>query len=319
MNPFKKLLVSTAIVSLSFMGVIGSLQADNYPAKPIKIIIPFPPGGTTDTVFRTVQPYLEKELGQTVVIVNTRGGGGSIGTQQAIDAKPDGYTIGTLQTNTMIAQAVGIAKYADEDYVPVASIGDMPLTIAVKGDGPYLSLKEYQAAAKQNPGKIGVAMGVGTLAHFVAQMTANSLGVELKLVNAGGGAKKKAAVLGGHVHAMIDPPPGVLGAHRAGQLKVIAVFGPERLATMPNVPTAQEQGVDLIAYQTKGFFMPPNTPENRKKIFGDALCRLTNNDEVQAKLKNLSVIWSCKTGDTYVKYIDGIRNDVKKLAKQMGY
>lgn len=301
------------------LGILAAPAFADYPKKPVRIIIPFPPGGTTDTVFRTVQPYLSKSLGTEVVIVNTKGAGGAVGTQMAADAKPDGYTIGTLQTNTMIAQAVGLGKYKNEDYEPTVSIGDMPLTLAVKGDGPYKNLKDYQAAAKSNPGKIGLAMGVGTLAHFVAQQTANELGVKLKLVNAGGGAKKKAAVLGGHVEGLIDPPPGVLGQHRAGKLRVIAVFGPQRLATMPNVATAKEQGVDLIAYQTKGFFVPKGTPASIKKKIADATCALTKNADLQKKLKNLSVIWGCRQGQDYEKYIDGIRDNVNALAKQMGY
>jgi len=315
----KNTFVALAIASMALLGFCGVGLADDFPSKPIKIIIPFPPGGTTDTVFRTVQPYLEKELNQTIVIVNTKGAGGAVGTQMAIDAPADGYTIGTLQTNTMIAQAVDLGKYVDADYEPVVSIGDMPLTLAVKGDGPYKSLQDFKDAAAKEPGKIGIAMGVGTLAHFVAQMTANELGVEVKLVNAGGGAKKKAAVLGGHVDAMIDPPPGVLGLHNAGKLRVIAVFGPERLKTMPDVPTAQEQGVDLLAFQTKGFFVPKDTPENVKKYIADAMCKLNTNAELQEKMANLSVIWSCKSGTEYEEYIQGIRDDVNSLAKQMGY
>lgn len=107
--------------------------------------------------------------------------------------------------------------------------------------------------------------------------------------------------------------------HKAGKLRVIAVFGPERLATMPNVMTAKEQGVDLIAYQTKGFFVPKGTPADVKKKIGDAVCALDNNAELQKKMKALSVIWSCKQGAKYVAYIDGIRSDVNALAKQMGY
>ena len=313
----KSLLISG--VAAAGLAVAASAAMAAYPEKPVRIIIPFPPGGTTDTVFRTVQPYFQKALGGTVVIVNTKGGGGSVGTIEAIRARPDGYTIGTLQTNTMVAQEVGLGKYTDDEYVPVVSIGDMPLAVTVNGDGKIADLKAYKALAEKNPGEVGVAMGVGTLAHFVAQMMENSLGAKLKLVNAGGGAKKKAAVLGGHVEAMIDPPPGAMGAHKAGQLKMIAVFDTKRLAALPDVPTAREQGVDLLAYQTKGFFVPKGTPADVKKKIADAMCSLNDNTEMQAKLAKLAVVWSCKSGDAYIKYIDGIRQDVKKIAKQMGY
>lgn len=299
---------------------LSSAALAEYPSdNPVRIIIPFPPGGTTDTVFRTVQPYLEKSLGQSVVIVNMKGAGGAIGTQAAIDATPDGYTVGTLQTNTMIAQAVGLGSYADEDYVPAASLGFMPLAISVKGDSPYSNLSDYQAAAKAKPGEVGLSMGVGTLAHFVAQMTENALKVDLKLINAGGGAKKKASVLGGHSDAMIDPPPGVLGLHRSGDMRILAVFGSERVGPLPDVPTAKEQGVDLEAFQMKGFFMPKNTPDDIIRKFGNAVCALGENAELQAKLTALAVTWRCEIAGDFTNWVRTTRESVKSLAKQMGY
>lgn len=298
---------------------VGVAHAE-YPAdKPVSIIIPFAPGGTTDTVFRTVQPYLQDALGQSIVIVNTQGAGGAVGTQAAIDADPDGYTIGTLQTNTMIAQAVGLGEYADEDYVPAASIGFMPLAITVKGDSPIQNLMDMKAAAAADPGEIGVAMGVGTLAHFVAQMFENAVGEDLKLINAGGGAKKKAAVLGGHSTSMIDPPPGVLGLHQSGEAKILAVFGPERVGPLPDVPTAKEQGVDLEAFQMKGFFVPKGTPDEVIQTLGTALCGLGDNAELQEKLSALAVTWRCEIGADYAVWVDETRESVNALAAQMGY
>ncbi len=292
----------------------------DFPAdKPVNIIIPFPPGGTTDTVFRTVQPYLEDALGQSVVIVNMKGAGGAVGTQAAIDAEPDGYTLGTLQTNTMIAQAVGLGDYGNEDYVPAASIGFMPLAITVKGDSPIKTLADLKAAAKENPGEIGIAMGVGTLAHFVAQMVENTLGEDLKLINAGGGAQKKAAVLGGHSTTMIDPPPGVLGLHQSGDARILAVFGPERVGPLPDVPTAKEQGVDLEAFQMKGFFVPKGTPDDVIQTIGTALRSLGDNEELQSKLNGLAVSWRCEIGADFAAWVEETRSDVNALAKQMGY
>jgi tripartite-type tricarboxylate transporter receptor subunit TctC len=292
----------------------------DYPAdKPVNIIIPFPPGGTTDTVFRTVQPYFEEALGQSVVIVNMKGAGGAVGTQAAIDAAPDGYTLGTLQTNTMIAQAVGLGDYEDEDYVPAASIGFMPLAITVKGDSPITSLMELKAAAHESPGEVGIAMGVGTLAHFVAQMVENALDEDMKLINAGGGAQKKAAVLGGHATSMIDPPPGVLGLHQSGEARILAVFGPERVGPLPDVPTAKEQGVDLEAFQMKGFFVPKGTPDEVIQTIGGALCSLGDNQELQAKLSALAVTWRCEIGAEFATWVEETRADVNELAEQMGY
>lgn len=315
-----KKLAALAIAGIGATLALASPVLADYPEdQTLRIIIPFAPGGTTDTVFRTLQPYLQDALGQNIVIVNTQGAGGAIGTQAAIDAKPDGYTLGTLQTNTMIAQAVGLGEYTDEDYVPAASIGFMPLALTVKGDSPIMNLQDFKAAAEAAPGEIGIAMGVGTLAHFVAQMTENALGVDLKLINAGGGAKKKAAVLGGHSTSMIDPPPGVLGLHASGDARIIAVFGTERVGPLPDVPTAMEQGVDLEAFQMKGFFVPKGTPDDVIQTIGAALCSLGDNAELQGKLAALAVTWRCQIGGEYAVWVDDTRADVNDLAKQMGY
>jgi tripartite-type tricarboxylate transporter receptor subunit TctC len=315
-----KKLVALAIAGMGVTMALSSPAMAEYPGdQTVRIIIPFAPGGTTDTVFRTLQPYLQEALGQNIVIVNMKGAGGAIGTQAAIDAKPDGYTLGTLQTNTMIAQAVGLGDYTDEDYVPAASIGFMPLALTVKGDSSIMSLQDFKAAALAAPGEIGIAMGVGTLAHFVAQMTENALDVDLKLINAGGGAKKKAAVLGSHATSMIDPPPGVLGLHQSGDARIIAVFGPERVGPLPKVATAMEQGVDLVAFQMKGFFVPKGTPDDVIQTIGTALCSLGDNTELQGKLAALAVTWRCEIGGEYAGWVDETRADVNSLAKQMGY
>ncbi|MEM8579879.1 MAG: tripartite tricarboxylate transporter substrate binding protein [Pseudomonadota bacterium] len=313
-------LFTTALAGTCGAMLFASAAIAEYPGdQTVRIIIPFPPGGTTDTVFRTVQPYFQEALGQDIVIVNMKGAGGAVGTQAAIDASPDGYTLGTLQTNTMIAQAVGLGDYQDEDYVPAVSIGFMPLAITVKGDSPIQNLQEFKDAAEGSPGEVGIAMGVGTLAHFVAQMTENTLGVDLELINAGGGAQKKAAVLGGHATSMIDPPPGVIGLHESGDARILAVFGPERVGPLPDVPTASEQGVELNAFQMKGFFVPKGTPDEVIQTLGDALCSLGDNEELQGKLAALAVSWRCEIGTEYAEWVDETRADVNALAGQMGY
>lgn len=313
-------LLTTTLAGVCASLTFATAALADYPAdQTVRIIIPFAPGGTTDTVFRTIQPYFQEALGQDIVIVNMKGAGGAIGTQAAIDAAPNGYTLGTLQTNTMIAQAVGLGDYEDADYVPAASIGFMPLAITVKGDSAIQNLQEFREAALAAPGELSIAMGVGTLAHFVAQMTENALGVELNLINAGGGAQKKAAVLGGHATTMIDPPPGVLGLHASGDARILAVFGPERVGPLPDVPTAQEQGVDLVAFQMKGFFVPKDTPAEVIQTIGEALCSLGDNEEMQGKLAALAVTWRCEIGGDFSSWVNDTRADVNELAAQMGY
>lgn len=317
-----KSILKTIAVAAIFAGSVMAGQSAavaEFPEKPIKVIVPYSPGGTTDVLVRLTTKYLEKELGQTIVVVNIKGAGGSVGMLEAVQAKPDGYTLGMYLTNTEVAQSVKVAAFTDDDLVPVGLIGDVYLTVTVNGDSPYKSLKDYQDAAKAKPGEVGLAMGQGTLAQFAAAMVEEGLGADLKLVNAGGGAQKKAAVLGGHVEALIEPTPGVLSQHNAGQLRILAILAPERLPFMPDIPTAKEQGVDVVSAQTNGFFAPKGTPADRVKVIADALGRLANNEEYQAKLKEMSLKWRFMAGDDFAKHMAETREAIFATGKKLGY
>ena len=314
---FGKFIIS-AVVMFVFSLHFSVLQAA-YPDRPIRLIIPYPPGGTTDVIMRLTARYLESELGQSIIIVNRKGGGGSVGMFEAMRSKPDGYTYGILLTNTFVGQAVGVAPFTDDDYVPVALVGDVFLTVTAKGNGPYKTLKDYQTAAQKRPGEVGIAMGVGSLAHFVAAQTAEALNATLKQVNAGGGAKKKASVLGGHVDALVEPTPSLVPLHRAGELRILAIFAPERLSFLPDIPIAREYGVELVAAQTNGFMAPKDTPKDRIEIFANALGRLSNNAEYQKKLEGITLVWNYKKGEDLRRYLADLRATVFATAKKLGY
>ncbi len=290
-----------------------------YPEKPVKIILPYPPGGSTDVFIRTVAQYLEPALGQTIVIVNMTGAGGAVGMLEAMNSRPDGYTVGMYLTNTEVAQAVGVAAFTNDDFDPACHVGDIFLTLTAKGDGPYETLDDYRKAAEANSGEVGLAMGVGSLAQFAAGMVADEMGVELKQVNAGNGAEKKAAVLGGHVDALIEPTPGVIGPHKDGQLRILAVFSPERLSFAPELPTGKEQGVDLVLSQANGFFFPNGTPDEAVDTFCDALGSLGENAEFQAKMEQVNLIWNFMEGEEYEAFVDQTHEEIMEIGKKLGY
>ena len=309
-------IVSVLVLVVSFA---PSVTAADYPAKPIRLIIPFPPGGSTDALYRVFALYLEKELNQKIVILNSKGGGGSVGMLKTIKAKPDGYTLGIYMTNTEVVQAVRMAKFTNEDMTPVALLGDLYLTVTVLGSSPIKNLEDYADAARKNPGKVGLAMGHGSLAQFVAAMVEEGLDVDLKLVNAGGGAQKKAAVLGGHVEALIDPTSSLMSMHKANQLRIIAVMSPERLEFLPEVPTAKEQGCNVIASQTYGVMGPKGIPQDRVDKVAAAIKRALDNPECREKVRNLNLIIDYKAGDEFKKHIQTVRNQIFDVAKKLGY
>lgn len=313
---FRGLIAVVATAALAF-AVAASAQAA-FPDKPIKIIVPYAPGGSTDVLVRLTAKHLEPILGQQVVVTNIDGAGGSVGMFEASRARPDGYTLGMYLTNSEVAMATGVAAFKPDELVPVALVGDMYLTITGKGDGPFKDLKDMKAAAEKDPGKISVAMGQGMLAHFGAAMVEDAMGIDLNLVNVGGGAKKKAAVMGGHVDSMAEPTPGILAQHKSGQLRMLAVLAPKRLPFLPDVPTAKEQGFDVVSIQTNGFFAPKGTPADRIKVVADAVGKLANDAEYQKKLEELNLVWNFKGPEEFGAYMKALHTQIQKTAEKMG-
>jgi len=290
-----------------------------YPEQPVTIIVPYSPGGSTDTQVRLIAEVLEDELGQSIVIRNTTGAGGAIGMAEAADAEPDGYTLGIYNTNTEVLQATGNAEFRSEDLVPVALFGQGYLTVAARGDGAFKSLRDVKEAAAASPGEVSVAMGRGSLAQFVAVLLEERLGEDLALVNVGSGAQKKAAVLGGHEDTLIEPAASLVDLHEAGELRILALFAPERSEELPDVPTAKEQGVDLVAAQALGLFAPPGTPADRVQVLAAAVKAVEDNPEVFNRLKELGLEWNYRAGDDYRQYMQDLRELVFSVKEKAGY
>ncbi len=274
---FKAFSVTAIIGAVSLL--LPSTAAAEFPDKPVKIIVMYSPGGSTDVATRILGRHLEPELGVPIIIQNVPGGGGAVGYQQALSARPDGYTLVVYQDSLDVMEATGAVNFTQDDFEPVAIWGTLALTVFAQKDGPYESLSAYQEAAAANPGEVGLAMGFGTPSQFVAQIVEDALGVDLKPVNAGGGAQKKAAVLGGHVDAGIEPMSCMAGPYKGGQFDILAVLSDERLEGFPEIPTAVEQGVEAIHSNTFGLAAPKGTAEDRLEILSEAIGRVFENEQ----------------------------------------
>ncbi len=311
-------LLALPVVAMMAVGV-GAAQAADYPNKPIKLIIPYKPGGGSDAIMRPTAMALEKQLGEKIVIVNIAGAGGAVGWSQAAKAKPDGYTLTQLTNAMMVKEATKSANVGIKEFAPIANIGFVALTVSAKGDGPYKNLKDYYAAAKAKPGEVGLAMGIGTPAQFVAAQVEKAMNVDLKLVNAGGGADKMTAVLGGHVDALIEPISGVAAQHASGQLRILAVLSDERLSFLPDVPTAKEQGFDVTAGLFYGFGAPKDMPKEKIDVLAGALKALESDVAYQDQLKKINFDWHFLAADAFATHIAAEYDNTMKLGAELGF
>jgi tripartite-type tricarboxylate transporter receptor subunit TctC len=217
-----------------------------YPAKPIRFVVPFPPGGGTDATSRLIAEKFTSLLGWTVVVDNKPGAGGNIGLDFVAKAAPDGYTIGMGQASNL---AINPSLYAKvpfdplKDLTPIVSIAEQPVVLVVRADSPLKSLADFVQAAKARPGKVGIAQaGNGTVGHLAGELLERRAGIQVLQVPYKGAGPAMNDLLGNQVETYFGNTVSVMGQLAGGRIRALAVSSARRITALPNVPTVAEQG-----------------------------------------------------------------------------
>ncbi len=288
-----------------------------YPNKPVRFVVPFPPGGNLDFVARTLQPRMQEVLGQPVTIDNRGGAAGMIGLEYASKQPPDGYTIVLGNTGTI---AINPSVYATMSYDPVkdfVAIGRTttnPLLCAIGASVPANNLQEFIAYVRANPGKLnfGVA-GSGSSPHFASEQLRRAAGLDIPFVFYKGSGPLVTDMLGGQVQVMIDAPPVTLTYIKAGRLKALALTGKARLASLPDVPTFEQAGfssVDAIGFQ--GVLAPAGTPPVAVAKLSEALLKALAQPEVIERFATQGLDAAPSTPAEFAAFI---RSEIAKWAR----
>jgi tripartite-type tricarboxylate transporter receptor subunit TctC len=259
-----------------FLAALGALalgaatddvaRAQAWPARPIRLIVPFPPGGGTDVISRQLAERIGANTGWTVVIDNRAGAGGNIGLDAVAKAAPDGYTIGMGQAANLAINPTLYAKMPFDplrDFAPIASIASQGLIVVVSAKSPVQTLADLVAAAKAKPQAVSLAhAGNGTVGHLGGVMFARRAGVELLIVPYKGAAPAVTELMGGQVDVLFGNPLAVMPLVNSDVLRALAVTSPRRLAALPGVPTIAESGYPgFEATNWSGLVAPARTPE----------------------------------------------------------
>jgi tripartite-type tricarboxylate transporter receptor subunit TctC len=260
-----RLLRVIALTVLALIGVLDLACADDYPTRPITLIVPFPPGGSTTVMARNVADKLSVSLGQQIVVENRGGAGGVIGTRSVARATPDGYTILLSYTATMaIAPAMNANAGYDprKDFVPIGMIGAAPSVLVVNPSMPVHSIAELIAYAKAAPTPLQYGSpGVGTVNHLAGEYLAAETGMKLQHVPYKGNGPALGDLLGGHIPMMFVPIPVALGNIKAGTLRGLAIGSAKRTSLLPDLPTLAESGVPGFEVALRyGLVAPAGTP-----------------------------------------------------------
>ena len=243
----------------------GAAFAQAWPTKPVRIIVPYAPGGAVDVVTRKMAAKLQEQTGQTFFVENKAGATGTIGVSQAVQSPPDGYTL--VANDTTYALLPHIFKKLPFDHahdlVPVSAFVFAPMGVVVKADSRFKNLGELLAAAKKEPNKISYGTGgAGTTPHFVSEALGIAAGVNFLHVPYKGAGEATMAMLSGTIDYQVASTPGVMGNVKGGKARLLAVSGSHRLAALPDVPTFGEAGLKnfgLINFT--GLWAPKGTPQ----------------------------------------------------------
>lgn len=257
-----KLTLKLAIATwLTVAGIAAFAQS--WPTRPVRVVIPFPPGGTLDKVGRMLAQKLGEDFGQTFVVENRPGGNGVIGGDAVAKSAADGYTLlfnaSTFVTAPMTMKSVPYKVQAD--FMPVSLVAQAPLAISVTNSLGVGDLKGLVAAAKARPGQLNFAVGsVGSAGHLCTVKLEQAAGIDVGIVPYKGTAPAFQDLVGGQIHGFIDPVLGSVQFHRAGQIRVVAVTSLKRLPNLPDVPTAAETLPGFECHSWYGLWAPAKTP-----------------------------------------------------------
>ncbi|MEO1996114.1 MAG: tripartite tricarboxylate transporter substrate binding protein [Planctomycetaceae bacterium] len=260
-----------------------------FPARSIRLIVPFSVGGGTDTFARIIKAAIETNhlLPQSLVIVNLDGAGATIGSRRVKDAVPDGYTLLILHEAMITAKYAGTVNYGPEAFEPVASTGEIGMVIAVDQEADYSDLRSLMAAAAARPDHIVYAANLGAPSHFAGlQLEQQHAGARFRYTQFGGGADRFAAIKGGHVTVSAFSLAEYVRFRREG-LKALAYFGAQRYADIGDIPTAVEQGYDLVRSNVMIWWVPQGTPPDRIQVLSDVLKQAMQTAFVKNKLSEL--------------------------------
>ena len=313
------LLIAVGALGATF----ASAQAQDFPSRPITLVIPFAPGGSTSIVGRGIADKMSELMGEKIVIDNRPGAGGTVGTRAMAKSAPDGYTLLLGYTGTL---AIGPSLYKNvgydprKDFAPVGMIGNAPNSLVVNPDFPAKTLAELIAYAKANPGKLNFgSAGAGTASHITGEYFARAAGITLVHIPYKGTGPALTDLLGGHIPMAFAPIPASHSNVAAGKLRALAVTSPGRSGLLPDVPTIAESGIpgfDASLYY--GLAAPAGTPrpvvDKLNKVLREALA----SEEVKRQLGNDGTDITPGSPEDYAALIDRDEKKWAQLVKASG-
>jgi tripartite-type tricarboxylate transporter receptor subunit TctC len=309
--------LSALAAAAALFPVLASAQ--RYPAKPIEVVSPFPPGGIADISFRAIQPLMSKELGATFVVLSKPGAGGTIAIEYVRQQRSDGYTI-LNAGNPQFTTSLAIQKtrpYQISDFVPLGTYSFDPGIIVTRADAPWKSLKEFIAYVRANPGKVTWGDGgVGGAGHFTMEALKEAVKVDMQGTHYAGAAPQLAAVMGGHVHVVCAGVGTFIGGIRSGELRGLATTF--KHPALPDVPTLAEEGLADAAFNpTQALYVTAGTPREVVDQLQRTLSRVMNELDGKQALERAKMLPIWVDGPTTTKNLNRELEQASAIATKL--
>jgi len=322
MNPFRSLAL-VACSAFALLGAPSALAQAPFPTKPVRLVVPFPAGGTTDILARAAAQKLSETLGQQVIVDNRPGAGGNIGAELVAKAPADGYTLlmGTVGTHAINPSLYAKMPYDHvKDFAPVILVAGVPNVLVVNPDLPFKTVADVVAYAKANPGKLNFASsGSGTSIHLSGELFKVMAGVQMTHVPYKGSAPALTDLIGGQVQLMFDNLPSALPQIKGGKLRAVAVTSTTRAAALPDVPTVAESG--LPGFESSSWFgilAPAGTPKDIIAKINTDVQKWLSTPEAKEKLLGQGAIAAGGSPDEFAKHIQAETAKWAKVVKESG-
>ena len=302
---FKKA-IQNGLLGLAFCGLVSSAVAQSYPNKTITIVVPFPPGGTTDVLARAVANKLGPALGQSVIVDNKPGAGATLGAGLVAKASPDGYTLFMGAVHHTIAPAVykTLPYSFEKDFAPITTVALVPNVMVVAETSPYKTVKDVIAAAKAKPDSLSYGSnGNGTAQHMIGTQFQMLTNTEILHVPYKGSAPLATDLLGGQVTMSFDTITPVLPFIREKKLRPLAVTTAKRSSTLPSVPTMKESGVNMDIGTWFGLLAPAATPKDITAKLNTEIVKIIKSAEFQKQMFDIGAEPVCNTQAQMAKQI----------------
>ncbi len=312
----KSFLALTGTFGLGMM-LGGPAVAQDFPEKPVEMIVPWGPGGGSDTLMRIVANHGEEYLGESIPVINRPGVSGTQGLEDAREREPDGYTMAQIHEGLLVSHYTGVTDVHPDDFEPIASFALSPQYVVVNADTEWQTFDEFIEYAKENPGEVRFGVTLAGIPHLHAAMIEDATGAEFSYVGYEGTGERIQALVGGHIDAAIGDIASSLEFVKAGDLRFLATGVTERLDATPDVPTLQELGYDIELTINRGLFVPKGTPEERIEVLEESLTKLENDEEFVEQVNAAGAEVVIRGREEYADYMDELDQTVSDLADNL--